>query len=36
MLDNDIQHVIKVLNVFDQTIRIREDLDVYMEEFNLV
>lgn len=36
LLDNDIQHVIKVLNVFDQTIRIREDLDVYMEEFNLV
>lgn len=34
--ESDIQHVIKVLNVFACTISIREDLDVCMDEFGLI
>lgn len=34
--EDDIQHVIRVLNVFEKTISIREDLDICMDEFGLI
>ena len=34
--ENDIKHVIKVLNVFDRTINIREDLDACLDEYGLI
>lgn len=34
--ESDIQHVIKVLNVFNRTIIIREDLDACLDEFGLI
>ena len=34
--DSDIQHVIRVLNVFAETIIIREDLDACLDEYGLI
>ena len=34
--DSDIQHVIRVLNVFAETIIIREDLDACLDEYSLI
>lgn len=34
--ENDIQHVIRVLNIFDRTISIREDIDACLDEYGII
>lgn len=34
--ENDIQHVIQVLNIFDRTISIREDIDACLDEYGII